>query len=146
MLINTLLMIVDMLVAIFLKKSTKEGNKNYNMPSWQTEENKSSKPRKHKDTPDEHEEPFANSRTEESVEVSPVCRCEHCGENLRNVQVEYYQRRTRIDIVFEKRIEHTDAEIKVQRSAEMRPKLLLMVAPRVDRCRSALLQIAAGRH
>ena len=79
------------------------------------------------------------------MEVSPVCRCEQCVENLRNVQVEYYQRRTRFDIVFEKCIEHTDAEIKVQRSAEMCPKLLLMVAPRVDRCRSALLQKAAGR-
>ena len=50
--------------------------------------------------------------------VSPVCSCEHYGENLLNVQVEYYERRTRIDIVFEQRIEHTDAEIKVPRSAE----------------------------
>ena len=109
MLISTLLMIVDMLVAIFLEKNTKKGNKNSSIPSSQTEEDKSSKPRKPKDKREEHEEPFANSRTEESVEVSPVCRCEHCGENLRHVQVEDYERRTRIDIVFEKRIEHTDA-------------------------------------
>ena len=42
--------------------------------------------------------------------VSPVCSCEHYGENLLNVQVEYYERRTRIDIVFQKRIEHTDVK------------------------------------
>ena len=109
MLSSTLLMIVDMLVAIFLEKSTKKGNKNSSIPSSQTEEDKISKPRKPKDKREEYEEPFANSRTEESVEVSLVCRCEHCGENLRHVQVEDYERRTRIDIVFEKRIEHTDA-------------------------------------
>ena len=107
-----------MLVAIFLEKNTKKGNKNSSIPSSQTEEDKSSKPRKPKDKREEHEEPFANSRTEESVEVSPVWRCEHCGENLRHVQVEDYERRTRIDIVFEKRIEHTDAEIKTCPSCE----------------------------
>jgi len=64
MLISTLLMIVDMLVAIFLEKSTKKGNKNSSIPSSQTDEDNSSKP----------------------------------------------ERRTRIDIVFEKRIEHTDAQ------------------------------------
>ena len=47
-----------------------------------------------------------------------MCCCEHCGENLRHVQVEDYERRTRIDIVFEKRIEHTDAEIKTCPSCE----------------------------
>ena len=111
-LISNLLMIVDMLVTIFLEKSTKKGNKNYSIPSSQTEEDKSSKLRKPKDKREEHEEPFANSRTEESVEVSPVCRCEHCGESVRHVQVEDYERRTCIDIVFGKRVEHTDAEIK----------------------------------
>lgn len=110
MLISTLLMIVDMLVAIFLEKSTKKGNKNSSIPSSQTDEDNSSKPRKPKDKRHEHEEPFANSRTEESVEISPVCRCQHCGENLCHVQVDDYERRTRIDIVFEKRIEHTDAQ------------------------------------
>jgi hypothetical protein len=118
MLISTLLMIVDMLIAIFLEKSTKKGNKNSSIPSSQTEEDTSSKPRKQAGKPDEHEEPFSNSRTVESVEVSVVCRCEYCGENLRSVAVEDYERRTRIDIVFEKRIEHTDAEIKTCPSCE----------------------------
>ena len=80
MLISTLLMIADMLVAIFLEESTKKGNRNSSIPSSQTEEDKSPKPRKPKDKREEHEEPFANSRTEESVEVSPMCRCEHCGK------------------------------------------------------------------
>jgi len=35
-----------------------------------------------------------------------------------HVQVEDYERRTRIDFVFEKRVEHTDAEIKTCPSCE----------------------------
>ena len=118
MLFSTLLIIVDMLVAIFLEKNTKKGNKNSSIPSSQTDEDNSSKSRKPRGKQEEHEEPFANSRTEESVELSAVCRCEHCGENLRHVKVDDYERRTRIDIVFEKRIEHTDAEIKTCPSCE----------------------------
>ncbi len=59
-----------MLVAIFLEKSTKKGYKNSSIPSSQTDEDKSSKPRKPNSKRHEHDEPFANSRTEESVEVS----------------------------------------------------------------------------
>lgn len=118
MLFSTLLMIVDMLVVIFLEKSTKKGNKNSSIPSSQTDEDKSAKPRKPNSKRDERDEPFANSRTEESVELSPVYRCECCGENLRDVQVDKHERRTRIDLVFEKRIEHTDAEIKTCPSCE----------------------------
>ncbi len=119
MLVSTLLMIIDMLVAIFLEKSTKKGNKNSSIPFSQTDEDKSSKPpRRPNNKRDQHDEPFANSRTEESVEVSPVYRCERCGENLHQVQVDVYERRTRIDIVFETRIEHTDSEIKTCPSCE----------------------------
>lgn len=118
LLISSLLVIVDLLIAIFLEKSTRKGNKNSSIPSSQTDEDNSSKPRKSPNKRAEHEEPFANSRTQESVEISPVCRCQFCGENLRHVQVEDHERRTRIDIVFEKRIEHTDAEIKTCPSCE----------------------------
>lgn len=118
MLFNTLLMIVNMLVAIFLEKRTRKGNKNSSIPSSQTDEDTSSKSSKPPSKRAEHAEPFANSRTEETVQISPVCRCQHCGENLRNVKLDDYERRTRIDIVFEKRVEHTDAEIKTCPSCE----------------------------
>jgi len=113
MLISTLLMIVDMLLVIFLEKNTRKSSKNSSIPPSQSDEDtSSSSSRKASSARTEHEEPFANSRTQESTEVSAVRRCTRCGENLRYVQVEDYERRTRIDIVFEKRIEHIDAEIK----------------------------------
>lgn len=113
MLISTLLVIVDMLVAIFLEKNTKKNNKNSSIPSSQTAEDKSaSTSRASAKKRAENDEPFANSRTVESLEVAAVTRCEHCGENLRSVQISDYERRTRIDIVFEKRVEHIDAEVK----------------------------------
>ena len=46
MLFSTLLVILDMLIAIFLEESTKMGNGNSSIPSSQTEEDSSSKPPK----------------------------------------------------------------------------------------------------
>ncbi|NND90315.1 MAG: transposase, partial [Granulosicoccus sp.] len=113
MLFNTLLMIVNMLVAIFLEKSTRKTNKNSSIPSSQTEEDQSAtSSRSNKKGLLQNDEPFENSRTVETREVAKVIRCNHCCENLSKVTVTGYERRTRIDIVFEKRIEHVDAEIK----------------------------------
>jgi transposase len=44
--------------------------------------------------------------------VIPVRQCNYCGEFLDNVSCEGHERRTRIDIIFEKTVEHLDAEIK----------------------------------
>ena len=54
----------------------------------------------------------ANTRTVESVEVSKVSACEECGEDLPTVRPHGHERRTQIDIVFEKVLSHVDAEIK----------------------------------
>jgi transposase len=112
-LFNSLLMIVNMLVAIFMEKNTRKTSKNSSIPSSQTGEDKSANSSKGsgKGTA-QNNEPFDNSRTVETSEVSEVHHCEHCGENLRGVSVMDHERRTRIDIVFEKRVEHTDAQIK----------------------------------
>jgi cytochrome c2 len=113
MLFNTLLMIVNMLVAIFLEKSTRKTSKNSSIPSSQTDEDQSATTsRSNKKGLLQNDQPFENSRTVETCELSRVTRCSHCCENLSKVSVTDLERRTRIDIVFEKRIEHVDAEIK----------------------------------
>ncbi len=44
--------------------------------------------------------------------ISQVSECQVCGEDLSKVKCNNYERRTKIDIVFEKVVEHVDAEIK----------------------------------
>jgi len=46
------------------------------------------------------------------ITTLPVSDCDHCGENLDNVPSGQYERRTKIDILFEKTVEDLDAEIK----------------------------------
>ncbi len=54
----------------------------------------------------------ANTRTLEQVTVVTVPACEVCGQDLRQIACRHHERRTRIDIVFEKVVEHVDAEVK----------------------------------
>ena len=44
--------------------------------------------------------------------MSRVETCDTCGEDLAKVTCDHYERRTKIDIIFEKVVEHVDAEIK----------------------------------
>ncbi|WP_419600866.1 hypothetical protein, partial [Thiolapillus sp.] len=53
-----------------------------------------------------------NTRTVETVHASPVSQCETCGEDLSKMPCQGVERRTRIDIIFEKVVTHVDAEIK----------------------------------
>ena len=54
----------------------------------------------------------ANTRTVETVHVSEVVVCEGCGEDLSATACAGYDRRTTIDIIFEKVVRHVDAEVK----------------------------------
>jgi transposase len=53
-----------------------------------------------------------NSRTVVTDIVLSVDACYACGESLENKKASRHERRTRIDIVFEKTVEHFDTEIK----------------------------------
>lgn len=44
--------------------------------------------------------------------VLEVFSCDTCGEDLGGVACTGHERRTKIDIVFEKVVDHMDAEIK----------------------------------
>ncbi len=112
-LFRSLLMIVNMLVAVFMEKNTRKTSKNSSIPSSQTGEDKSAATsRSNGKGLAENSESFDNSRSVETEEVARVNRCSGCGEDLSSVSVTDHERRTRIDIVFEKRIEHVDAQIK----------------------------------
>ena len=53
-----------------------------------------------------------NTRTVETVTVIPVLACDRCGKDLSGFACECIERRTKIDIIFEKTVEHVDVEIK----------------------------------
>lgn len=112
-LMNSLLVVVELILSIFLEKKTRKNSKNSSLPSSQTSKDETSlsnsisngKGRKVSGT-------IGNSRTKETVKVAKAVTCDTCGAELDNTPCEGHERRTKIDIVFEKVVEHVDAEVK----------------------------------
>ena len=113
-LFQAMLMLFELLMAVFMEKRTTKTSRNSGLPSSQTAKDDESTPQSgakgkgkgHNNTRSN------NTRTVETVEVAPANVCETCGEDLRKTPCQGYERRTRIDIVFEKVVSHVDAEIK----------------------------------
>lgn len=114
MLFQSMLMLINLLVSIFLEKTTKKTSKNSSIPSSQTEKDESSI---HPGTKDkgklESDSTVDNTRTVETVTMATVEYCDVCGEDLSKVKSHSHERRTKIDIIFEKTVEHHDAEKKI---------------------------------
>jgi transposase len=113
-LMMSMFLIVELILSIFLEKTTQKDNKNSSIPSSQTGKDESSlghqgsngKGKKETDTL------AKNTRVHEQVTVSTVSICDVCAEDLTETPCTHHERRTKIDIVFEKVVEHVDAEIK----------------------------------
>jgi len=113
-LFQSMLMLINLLIAIFLEKTTKKNSKNSSKPSSQTEKDESAITKqgsksKGKETTNE---PASNFKTTEIITIAKVDWCDVCGKELNLIPCVSHERRTKIDIVFEKVTEHTDAEIK----------------------------------
>ena len=113
-LMSTLLLVVELILSIFLEKTTKKTSKNASIPSSQTDKDETTDTEQGRHGKGKQEQPgtVQNTRTVEIVKVLPVDQCDHCGENLETLTAQGHERRTLIDIVFEKVVEQTDAEIK----------------------------------
>ena len=113
-LFEALLMLLQVLIAVFMEKNTPKSSTNSSKPSSQTPKDETALTRAGTHTKGKAYDPSrsANTRTVETVEVSRVGFCENCGEDLRKLPCEGHERRTQIDIVFEKVVMHVDAEIK----------------------------------
>ena len=114
MLFHSMFMLINLLVAIFLEKTTKKTNKNSGKPSSQTQKDDSALDMTGSKSKGNAENLLmaTNSRTLESTTVICVDACDHCGESLANTTCCCIERRTKIDILFEKHVEHFDAEVK----------------------------------
>ena len=116
-LFNTLMMLFNIILSIFMEKNTKKTSSNSSIPPSQTTPDNSSTTNKNKSNKDEKKKQeeitvAGNTRTIESVTLLPATVCDVCGEDLTNVPCTHIERRTKIDIVFEKTEEHVDVEIK----------------------------------
>lgn len=112
-LMNSMLLIVELILAIFLEKKTRKNGKNSSLPSSQTPKDETAK-----STPKSNGKgkkvggDLNNTRTIETTTISKVETCDVCGDSLGQTPCREHERRTKIDIVFEKVVEHVDAEIK----------------------------------
>lgn len=113
-LIQALLMLLQVLMAVFMEKNTPKTSTNSSRPSSQTPKDDSALSHAGSHTQGKAYDPSrsANTRTVETVQLSKVSACEECGEDLRERRPLGHERRTQIDIVFEKVLSHVDAQIK----------------------------------
>ena len=114
MLMSSMLTLLELICAIFLEKSTTKTSKNSSKPSSQTEKDETSldHPGSKGKGKAERRQSAYNSRSIETTTVATVSTCDTCGEDLTGTACHKHERRTKIDIIFEKTVEHVDAEIK----------------------------------
>ena len=113
-LFNALLMLFEVLMAIFMEKSTAKGRRNSSIPPSQTSKDDSAATRPGAEGKGvrQNDARSRHSRTVTTTEVAAVDACAGCGADLGNVPSRSRQRRTRIDILFEKVVHHVDAQVK----------------------------------
>ncbi len=113
-LVEALLMLLKVLMAVFMEKNTPKNSTNSSKPASRSPKDDTAltRPGTHGKGKVLSETRSGNTRTVESVDASPVSFCEECGEDLHKVRCKGHERRTQIDIVFEKVVTHIDAEIK----------------------------------
>jgi transposase len=112
-LLKSLFLIVELILSIFLERQTRKTNKNSSIPSSQTDHDETSLSSGRNSAKRRFSTAtVANHRSVETVTVSTVDSCEICGSPLDGVECLGHERRTKIDIVFEKVVEHVDAQIK----------------------------------
>lgn len=113
-LFQSMIIIINLLVSIFMERTTKKNNRNSSTPSSKTEKDESSLIHEGTNSKGKQEstKTVDNTRTVENLSIAPVNYCDVCGENLNQTPCQHYERRTTIDILFEKMVEHVDAEVK----------------------------------
>jgi transposase len=116
---SSMLMIIELILAIFLERTTKKNSANSSIPPSQTGKDNSSLT----DTGSKDKgkktggATVKNRRTIETLTTVPVDYCDKCGADLGQAACTH-ERRTKIDIVFEKVVEHVEIEIKQCPSCE----------------------------
>lgn len=113
-LFNALIMLFNIVLSIFLEKQTKKTSRNSGLPSSQTGKDTTSPPDPKTNSKGHSEKrtTAGNTRTVETVERITVSACNRCDCDLSAIPASHIERRTKIDIIFEKTVAHVDAEVK----------------------------------
>ena len=108
-LFQAMLMLFEVLMAVFMEKRTPKNSTNSGLPSSQTakDETAAAGPGAKGKGPPQRDIRSGNTRTVESIEVAAKA-CGRCGEDLSDAPCDGHERRTEIDIVFEKTERHVD--------------------------------------
>lgn len=111
---KALFMLIELMISIFLEKKITKNSKNSSIPPSQTKKDESSVSHKGSKGKGKAElnQTAGNTRTIERVERIAVEQCPLCGSDLSKISCHHQERRTRIDIIFEKVVTHVDAEVK----------------------------------
>lgn len=114
MLMRSMFTLLELIFAIFLEKKTIKTTRNSSKPPSQTDKDETALDQKGGNGKGKKElsQTAYNTREVSTVEIMSVTICDICGEDLTHIDSHQHERRTKIDIVFEKTIEHIDAEIK----------------------------------
>ena len=108
-LFDALLMLFEVLMAVFMEKHTPKSSANSSLPASQSpnDETARTRPGAKGKGPSYNDGRCANTRTREHVKVLTVDACQRCGEDLTDAACLGHERRTLIDIVFEKVVRAT---------------------------------------
>jgi transposase len=117
-LFQAMIMLFELLITVFMEKTTRKNSRNSSIPPSQTNKDTTSTGTNGKGKK-QNGALSGNTRTLETVQVAEVKDCEFCGEALDDTPAIEYERRTKIDIIFEKMINHVDAEIKICPNCDM---------------------------
>ncbi len=113
-LFKAMLVLFELLMAVFMEKHTSKNSTNSGIPPSQTpkDETSTTQPGRHGKGPQQNDVRSDNIREIETSMLIEVHACEGCSADLNEVPAHVHERRTLIDIVFEKVATHLDAEIK----------------------------------
>ena len=124
LLIDSLLILMRMMMTVFLEKTTRKGSTNSGLPSSRIppDETAAGKRGTKGKGPNQKVHDNANLRMVTTTETAAVTTCAGCGRNMVQVACSGHETRTLIDIVFEVRREHVEAEIKTCPDCHTRTK------------------------
>ena len=110
-LVDALLMLFELLMAVFLEKNTPKSSRNSGLPSSQTGADETA--RVHTGAQGKGPKSrAAPNRVVAETRTAPVTECRACGRDLEGVAPAGHERRRLVDLVFETRELTVEAEIK----------------------------------
>ncbi|MFN2120090.1 MAG: IS66 family transposase [Anaerolineales bacterium] len=103
-LFQAMLMLFEVLMAVFMERRTAKDSRNSSLPASQTakDDTAATQPGANGKGKSQNDALSGNTRTVETVQVAPVNQGGTCGEDLSETPCQGHERRTRIDILFEK--------------------------------------------